>query len=397
MTMRPLVFLCALVLACAGCRVKAPAVSLEGRVHPVEDISASTQQARLRIRALALPLSGAIVEAADRISAATTDPGIRRGALIWKLEGVPALREALFRPNPFFATMDAWVLAFQMSEYYDSGGGKLALGDAAPIAVTTCQYLQEQIAMAAASLTRSGNVSDAGKFARDFAMSHPITLSVASRESILSLATERQIQDVFSVQEAAGTMIVTLDDLSRRMDVYSVQLLDQARWQAELLAMDMSDDLQADEAIPLAKSALKSAGEAMVMARDLVPEVQDTLAVARSAPDLIARERAAALRAMSEEISRVIQFVQEERIVALERLSREREAVMTDMQKTILDERKALLAEAYRMGSDSVDHAFHRVAQLFGVGLVAFLGGVAMLLLLARRLFVVERARMPQG
>ena len=97
-----------LSLVCWGCKVAPPVSSVEDRVHPQEDISATTQQARLRIRALVLPLSGAIIESADRISAATNDHAIRRAALVWKLEAVPALREALFRPNPFTAIGDAW-------------------------------------------------------------------------------------------------------------------------------------------------------------------------------------------------------------------------------------------------------------------------------------------------
>jgi len=41
----------------------------------------------------------------------------------------------------------------------------------------------------------------------------------------------------------------------------------------------------------------------------LEPAVQDTLGVAKSAPELVSRERAAAIEAAHQEISRTLEFV----------------------------------------------------------------------------------------
>jgi len=98
--------LCLLGLSGVGCRMTAPPPDMESSIHSTEDVAVTPQQARLRMRALVEPLSGAIVESADRISAGTTNRVVRREALLWKIEGVSALREALFRPNPFVAIMD---------------------------------------------------------------------------------------------------------------------------------------------------------------------------------------------------------------------------------------------------------------------------------------------------
>ena len=98
------------------------------------------------------------------------------------------------------------------------------------------------------------------------------------------------------------------------MDVYSVQLLDQSRWQAELFAMDQAADYQLEKAMPLAESAVQSASEAVEILKRLEPSVENTLAVAAAAPELISRERAAAIEAAHKEISRTIESVQAERI-----------------------------------------------------------------------------------
>ena len=140
-----LTLLAGLALMVAGCRMAAPAPVREN-IHSADDLAANEEQMRLRIRALVEPYSGSIVESADRISAGTTNRAIRREALLWKIEAVPALREALFRPNPLVALGDTWVLIWQMTDYFEKGRGKQALGAASPIAAATCRYLESELA-----------------------------------------------------------------------------------------------------------------------------------------------------------------------------------------------------------------------------------------------------------
>jgi len=229
-----------LVAAGPGCTVEQSAPRYKQEIHPREDIVATQQQLRLRMRALVQPLSGLIVESADRIMAGTTNRAVQREALLWKIEGVPAVREALFRPVPYVAVADIWVLAWQMNDYFESGHGKLAFGEAAPIASKTCQEMEAQISAIAASMTISGDVSDLRKFAQQWAREHPIHNSIGARESLLSLAAERKIPASFSVEEAAGTALETMDDLTRRLDIYSAQLFDQARCLAEMVTLALS-------------------------------------------------------------------------------------------------------------------------------------------------------------
>jgi len=389
-----LVFLipCILMMLGAGCRMTAPQPVMETNVHAREDVAATPQQTRLRMRALVEPLSGALIESADQISAATTNRVARREALLWKIEGVPALREALFRPNPFAAIMDTWVLMWQMTDYFESGRGREALGDAAPIAITTCQYLENQIETVTASLTISGDVSNAREFAREWARTHPIRHSIASRESTLTRVTERELQETFSTQELAGNVFVTLDDLTLRMAVYSVQLLDQSRWQAELFAMDQAADYQLEKAMPLAESAVQSASEAVEILKRLEPSVENTLAVAAAAPELISRERAAAIEAAHKEISRTIESVQAERIAVLEQVTKEREAVLTELRQTLIEQRELLTADAEQVSLKVLNRTMLRLALLSAGVLASVFVGVVVLLFITRRVFAAPSA-----
>jgi len=48
------------------------------------------------MRSLVGPMCGEIEQAADQIITGATNDAVKRAALQWKIEGVPAVREALF-------------------------------------------------------------------------------------------------------------------------------------------------------------------------------------------------------------------------------------------------------------------------------------------------------------
>jgi hypothetical protein len=369
----------------------APQRGVRGDLHPRKDVAVNTEQARLRMRALVEPLCGTIVASADRISAGTTNRAIRREALLWKIEAVPALREALFRPDPFLALVDTWVLAWQMTDYFEKGRGQEALGEAAPIAVTTCQHLERELMGVAVSFTHSGNVTNVRDAARRWAADHPIGPSLAGRESVLSDSTERALRERFSIAEVAVNVGVTLDDLSRRIDVYSAQLFEQSRWQAELLAMDLAADYQFDQAVPLAKDAVRSTAEVAKAVDRMVAPLEKTVVVAEATPQIITRERGATLEALHEEVSRAIEFGQQARIAVVEELTRQRDAALLELHRNIIEERKALTRDVEEISLKAVDHAFYRAAQLAAVIAVVLCAWTVLLLFLSRRLFSSRR------
>ena len=318
----------------AGCRMVAPEPVREN-IHSADDLAANEEQMRLRLRALVEPYSGSIVESADRIRAGTTNRAIRREALLWKIEAVPALREALFRPNPLVAIGDTWVLIWQMTDYFEKGRGKQALGAASPIAVATCRYLESELAGVAASITRSGDVSHVRNFTMQWAAEHPIRHSIAARESTLSRALEREIQETFTAQEMVINVAAKLDDLSHRIDIFSAQLFDQSRWQAELFVMDLAEDYQMERALPLAENAVQSAAGAIKTLNRIIPPLEAALETVNAAPATIAEERKTAIEILQQELTRTIQFAQMERIAALDHLTKERVAALTALHDYI--------------------------------------------------------------
>ena len=363
MTRGAQVLLFCVLLIAVGCGVSSPTYQSDARAHPKEDIALNAEQMRRRVRALVQPMSGVIVASADQITAGTTDRTIRREALLWKIEAVPALRESLFTANPMAAIFDAWVMTFQMTDYFENGPGARALGEASAVAVSTSKHLEAEMGQVAASITHSGDVSKAREYARKLAADHPIQHSITARESVASIVTTSQLADALSVEEAVGSVVVSADDLNRRLGIYSAQFLDQARWQAELFAMDQGRELQLEQAVPLAERAVEAAGQAAdnfarivpALERPLsalekalpsaqsaaesagraadrtIPLLERSVAVLEKTPALLANERESAIKALSGELTRTIASVQDERIAVLTQLTAERIAAERDV------------------------------------------------------------------
>jgi hypothetical protein len=359
-------------------------------VHSQQDVSATYNQIRLRLRSMVGPACSEIEQAADQIIAGSTSPSVQRAALLWKIEGVPALRAALFQPDPQTALFDSWVLSYQMADYFETGPGKAALGDSSPIAVAACRRLEEDMNRVAASMSISGDVSAARAFARKWAGDHPIRHSISDRQSTLSRVLERDSSTSMSTGEAVVEITTTVDDLNRRVEIYSDQLFRQARWEIELFKKELMSEPAVAQALPLAERAVKSAERAVAMIDRLAPGLERAVGVAEHAPALIASERAAAIRAVQEELTRTITFVQAERLAALEYVTRERLAALKELHETIVVERKALTQDVEQISLRVIDHAFWRAAQLLAAVLVVMGVGLAVAIAVLKRNFKRE-------
>lgn len=330
---------CLLGLFSAGCRITAPEhPNMNPAIHDRADASVSSEQLRLRMRSLVDPLCGVIEASADQIRNGTTNRAVQREALLWKIEAVPEMRKALFQPNPFTALADAWVLSCQMQEYFENGPGKIKLGDKHLLAADACKELESGFAQLTVSLTKSGDITNAQAFVQNWAAEHPIQTSISARESTLSRATEREIESSFSAAEAVGSITVTVDDLNRRLEIYSDQLFQQARWEAELFKSDLMTGLPVDQLLPLLERGVKSTERAATVAED--------------APKMIAAER---------------------------------EKTLKELREAMATERATMTKDIGQTGYKMVDYAFWRATELTAIVLVFVTIGFIVVLVVLKR------------
>jgi hypothetical protein len=390
--MRTLVAACGVLVSLvgAGCTFVVPERKLEPVVHAQNDVAVTANQLRLRMRSLAGPMGGQIEQAADQILSGTTDDAVQRGALQWKIEGVPAIRKALFEPDPFSAVMDTWVLLNQMADYFDRGLGKDVLGDSAGIAVAACRRMEEDFNRVVGSMTISGDVSKVRAFAKRWAAEHPIRYAIAGRETALGRVLERDAAAFHSTGQVVADLTTAVDDLGRRLELYSDQLPRQARWEVEHFKSESVSELKLDRVFPLAERAVGSAERAAASADRLTPMAERALGLVEGAPKLLLGERDAVIKSVQDELTRATGFVEKERIVALEYLTNERIAALNEMRETVARERQAATQDIEHLSLKVVDHAFWRAAQLLALILVALLVALVVIVLALRR-----SARMP--
>jgi hypothetical protein len=376
----------ALAASSVGCGVSMRAPRIDSRA---ETMAVNVNQARLKMRSLVGPLSGEIEHTADQIAAGTADPDVRRAAIRWKIEAVPTLTAALFQPEAFTALLDTWVFFNQMADFFETGAGRNQLGDSAPVAAATSRRLEQEVADVAATMTVGGDVSRLRAFAKQWAADHPIRNAIPDRPTALARALEREVPESWSTGEAAAEFTTSVDDLNRKIDVYGGQLFRQARWEAELFG----SDLRLADLPPLTERAVLSAERATATLDRIAPDFERAVAVAESTPALVASERKATIEAVSQDLTRTIAFLQQERIAALQQVTAERIAAISAINQTVTDERKALHEDIKRDGLELVDHAVWRLAQLTAAALIVLgVGTVAMLVLVRKLFFSLPRA-----
>ncbi|HEY2585674.1 MAG TPA: hypothetical protein VGI81_07915 [Tepidisphaeraceae bacterium] len=361
----------------------------------LKNVAVTQDQMRLRMRSLVDPTCGLLQQTADSIIAGTTDRKVQLAALTWQIEGVPALREALYQPEPIIAGIDALTLCNQMADYFETGPGKAALGPASARAAQSCRRMADQVAQALISTTVTGDIPRVRAFATKWAKEHPIQHAIAERESVLAHLTEYENAAGLSTTETVAALNTTVDDLNRKLDVYSEQLVRQVRWEVERFKLQWVAELRLDEAIPLAERAAKSAEQAAVAVDRLTPGLERSLAVAQDAPKLVASEREAALSAVHGELDRTLQFVDGQRVAALDQLSKERGVAIGEINDIVVQQRKQLAVDADQIAARQIDYAVRQVTRLLTLALTAVLLMVLVGVLLVRGLHARRRGEIP--
>ncbi|XXF79984.1 chemotaxis protein [Myxococcaceae bacterium GXIMD 01537] len=374
---RPLLSALAAVLAAllSACSTMAPRTGLQQRVGNSDlDVGAL----RIRVRDMARRLPGLLEVAADDIAAASDSAEIRRRMLEFKSNAVPALQGALFQPDPVAALVDAWALVAQLQESLP----ERAKGVAKPLVDKAANALlqqEQEIEAVWKELADDADTTQMRARVHEWAAEHPLEGPIYARQSTAPLlATLTQMSRIRPLS-AAATLLEDTRDLAARADVYSASLPRQARWQAEILATELSSSA-------MESPALRSAVDELARTVDVLDRL-GTLAA--GTPALVARERKAVLDSVNQERLALQTFITGERKAVLADVGSER-AIVLDALHT---ERVQALQQLDGLAHGWVDHAFDRADRLvnhiflwvLALAALALLGGLGLVLLLRGR------------
>jgi hypothetical protein len=357
-----------------GC-IKAPQQT--GLAAQVKEVKVSGTELRLRTHAHADRAMGVIQEAANRIIAETDDPEVRRNALLWKMNAIPAFQKAAFHYDPLVAMVDVRVLTGQMIEFFEDGAGKEVFGDWQPLARKAMETIEVDGRSMAAGFADGKTSRELRPHLEAWVREHPIESLRFNRVSVTPLLAELTETRGRGAGAVMGSLDEGIGDLSDRMKIYADTMPNQARWQAELLIDDLLRSGQLDELL----DDFGRLGELTGTLEELTGPLGE---LALQAPELLERERQILLEAMREERRvltgfvdgqrtasfegiaaerlALLAFVREERIATIEQLHQERLDIMQELEELSVK----MLDTSVERTASLIDHLFWRLAQLLG-------------------------------
>jgi hypothetical protein len=321
----------------------------------------SPEQLAIHVRALGNRSSGIIEEAADRVITESTDAGVSREALLWKINAIPAVYRATYHSDPALALLDIMAFSFQMLQYFEEGPGREAFGQWQPIAVEAARSLNRDVFELSERLVPPGEKRPAEEEVRAWVRKHPIENHLFVRDSVATLYVDLVTQPEMGTIAAMSQLPYDVGDISEQLTAYTEYLPKQAQWQVELLISDNVPEEEIEYLLNEISAATAS--------------LDRVTSVVEKGPEIITRERLAVLKAVREERVALLESIEAQRIATLKWLNEE-------MNSTVTRGTEQLFSRA----EDLIDHIFIRMAQLLGgVFLVCLIVGIPFILGVVRR------------
>ena len=211
-------------------------------------ITVSAAELRAMVNALADRFADQIEETADRIGTATKDPAVRRRALAFKIDAVPAVYTAAYRADPLTSVVDVWALAFQVDQYLRDGAGRDSFGAGQGVARDGARELVAEADLVARRAARSGEFDRARADVVAWAGRNPVRYTFSSRPSCATFAAERRAEGRDAFVDI-GAVSDTVEAVSERLNTYAALEPKLVRWQAELLLSESAGERSLEAAL----------------------------------------------------------------------------------------------------------------------------------------------------
>jgi hypothetical protein len=343
------------------------------------DTKATLHELRTTQTVLALRVPGTLESAADGISTQSTDVVIKRHALLFKIEVVPAFYEALFNADPLAGTLDAWSLSIQLEGYLATGAGKNFFGPQQSLAIDAAAKARQQIEAAARRVVKSPEGFDrARSTVENWVRANPIEGNFYTRPSILPELAKLAAKDTdISVFQAVGDITGTVNDIATRLDIYAAYLPKAGRWQAELLVEQLSDRSENQRVMSTFESVEKMADRVSQL---LSPEaIQASVKISMAE---VHKEQVAAMAAVDVQRKDTLAYLTQEREAALAALDVQRRNVMADMdrQRAAISQQIEVLRKQALLDVDDVINRTIRRGMLAMAALICLAAGLTWLL-----------------
>ncbi|MDA7861469.1 hypothetical protein N9B22_00210 [bacterium] len=322
----------------------------------------SSNKLRVLIDDFTLRYASHIEQTSDQILAQAPSTHVRRNALLWKINGINATFRASARKDPMGAFLDLWILVKQTDDLFDRESnalfGSFSLAQLNGHGKFNDRLLKIQKTIGKDLPKLNDNIELGESFAADFAANFPIDNLQFDRESATSHYIAAVKEKSHETMEVLGRLESNVDELQGLVRLYAEFLPKQARWQAELLSLDVI------EMSPLTDS-LANLKQTTLAAQAISQTVEQL-------PALVDHERQSIEIAINEQREKTVAQIEAMRLNTIDQLQQERRIVLesVNQERVIATEDLKQQLDKTLASVDQLSKKRTEEAALYGEGLL---------------------------
>jgi hypothetical protein len=252
-----------------------------------------------------------VTDAADRISAATTEPKIRRLSLLWKIRMPPAAQLAASDPNPRTGYVEVLTVAVSQRQFFEDGAGSTLFGAHQSIALEAAKEIEEVALRRGSRFLPPAKLEELHAELIELAKAHPIRgefLRENIQAGLQKAETGGAFDDIIGIPMAPFRAIAGVESGAQAIHEFNAtaaqftdivdQLPQRLRWQMELLSYDLQEQGGVLEQSLRSFDTVARSADRLSLAAEQAPEDMRLTIVAISEE---LEQRSATLKALLEE------------------------------------------------------------------------------------------------
>jgi hypothetical protein len=340
----------------------------------IEGVKMSATELGIRLNEFGKFFAGTVEEAADDIIQNTNNVEVKKNALLWKSNAIPAALKSLTILDPVASGIDLFALCYQMKYFFEVGYGKVLFGDQQHIAINASDLLVKEAEIVADDF-RDKKYRDTGdRVLATWVIQNPIKKLNFNRRSTFEVTAKTLGSEEYDLGSTVGSMAVGIHDIRRQITVYTEFLPKQIKWQAQYELFNLMGDSTIEK-------SLNNIDRVVLSTERISKMIEES-------PELFREIQLSTFVELDKQRLQTLELISQERIAILEAITAERIAIMEqihDERTESLDRIEEITSKTVNQSSlfasDVIDKIFWRVLIILAV---VFIGGIIVVRLMKK-------------
>jgi len=299
-------------------------------------------------------------EASEEIMISSVDITVKKNALKWRINAIPAAIQSSSILDPVAAGIDIWALCVQQQQFFTDGNGKDLFGKYQYIAIDASTELMDEMEALANDFRDQKYRGNTSQEILEWTIENPIKDLNFHRRSTLDLLAKALGSEQYTLGSTVGSIAISVNDIQRQITLYTELLPKQIEWQAEYIAYEIFGDSTMENLMNNFNTITQSTSritDVVEGSSQLVEELQ------QSTLDNINNQRLATLQAIRQERIAILEAITSERIAILEDINTKRDETLDKLEEMT----KKIMNRSSLFAVDIIDTIFWRTLILFAI------------------------------